>query len=339
MPSNLEKRGDGPRATWYLRVMIGGKLYRKSTGRHDLDGAKRRAREIEKDIRDGRMGWKKDPVPTFAAWADKYLRAYHQGRRTEETLLRRPRQLWGDRLLDKIAASDCKEYLANREQDGAKPGTLERERVLLKALFRAAVQDGLIPQSPAAALKAINPPPRTRVMSVDEERAIRAHLSPVYNRLLTVALTTGLRSGELHGACPADLRENGMWLWVRPELNKTRKGRLVPLRPETRQALAIQAEARVGDEQHPVTDTTPYFQLGHSTAHRRLQTVCNRLGISPSISIHDLRRTFATRCAQAGMYPKHLQQILGHQSIEMTMKFYTHMSQASMREAMEKVGL
>ena len=42
------------------------------------------------------------------------------------------------------------------------------------------------------------------------------------------------------------------------------------------------------------------------------------------LCIHVLRHTFATRCMEAGMKPKTLQNILGHSNIESTMNLYVH---------------
>ena len=45
-----------------------------------------------------------------------------------------------------------------------------------------------------------------------------------------------------------------------------------------------------------------------------------------NFSMHTLRHTFATRCIEAGMRPKTLQQILGHSSINITMNLYVHVT-------------
>ena len=40
------------------------------------------------------------------------------------------------------------------------------------------------------------------------------------------------------------------------------------------------------------------------------------------INLHSLRHTFGTRCAEAGMPPKVLQEIMGHTDIKITMNTY-----------------
>jgi integrase len=54
--------------------------------------------------------------------------------------------------------------------------------------------------------------------------------------------------------------------------------------------------------------------------------------------VHDLRRTFATRAARAGMWPGHLQKILGHHDIKVTLRFYTHLEQADLLHAMRSLN-
>ena len=54
---------------------------------------------------------------------------------------------------------------------------------------------------------------------------------------------------------------------------------------------------------------------------------------------HTLRHTFATRCFENGMRPKALQEILGHNSLELTMGLYAHVTEEMKRQEMEKVTL
>lgn len=337
MPANLEIRGN----KYYFRAKIAGKVHRVATGfsvgtPRGLQLALRRAREIETEIRAEARGYVKKEIPTFTTWAAQFLRAYYPGTEdtynTEASLMRRPAVKWGDTRLNQITRTDVEMFFRERQAAGAKGGTLERERILLKKCFAAAVDDGLIAKSPMLGLKAFKTKPKTRVMSKDEEARLREFMAPSWQRWLTVALSTGLRLSELMGLCPADLRENGAWLWVRPELNKTRTGRLVPLREEARTALAEQIAFR-GDE------SLPYWGSCKGAAQMMLRRACEKLKIEPRIGVHDLRRTFATRCAAAKMYPKHLMLILGHKDISTTMRYYVHEEQQSLLDAMAEVKL
>lgn len=46
----------------------------------------------------------------------------------------------------------------------------------------------------------------------------------------------------------------------------------------------------------------------------------------PNHKLHDLRHTFATRCASAGVHPAITQSLLGHSTPEFTLRVYTHIN-------------
>jgi len=123
--------------------------------------------------------------------------------------MRRPLRRWSGWPLDTILQSDIREFLNAWQAEGAKPGTLERGRVLLAGLFRAALHDKKIADNPMAHIGAIKTTPRDRVLSREHEALLRGLVVPQWERFLTVASTTGLRRGELLGLRPVDRRENG----------------------------------------------------------------------------------------------------------------------------------
>ena len=56
----------------------------------------------------------------------------------------------------------------------------------------------------------------------------------------------------------------------------------------------------------------------------------------PVFSGHTLRHTFATNCIAKGMRPKTLQKLLGHNSLQMTMDLYCHVTEDTLFLEMEK---
>ncbi len=58
----------------------------------------------------------------------------------------------------------------------------------------------------------------------------------------------------------------------------------------------------------------------------------------PPIRVHDLRGTYATLLARAGVNPRVAQRLLGHSRIETTLGIYTKVSDELMRDGAERVG-
>lgn len=72
----------------------------------------------------------------------------------------------------------------------------------------------------------------------------------------------------------------------------------------------------------------------NSSYDTHLLKLCKAADI-PSISMHTLRHTFATRAIEKGVQPKVLQQLLGHSSIKTTMDTYVHVTDDSLFQAMQ----
>jgi site-specific recombinase XerD len=57
----------------------------------------------------------------------------------------------------------------------------------------------------------------------------------------------------------------------------------------------------------------------------------------PDFTPHTLRHTFCTRMAEQGMNPKHLQEIMGHSNISITLQVYTHLHYDELDKEMRRI--
>lgn len=73
----------------------------------------------------------------------------------------------------------------------------------------------------------------------------------------------------------------------------------------------------------------------NSTYDTALYKLTEKAGID-HFSMHTLRHTFATRCIEAGMRPKTLQEILGHANIGVTMNLYVHNTEEEKEKEIKK---
>jgi integrase len=204
--------------------------------------------------------------------------------------------------------------------------------------------DGLIPRNAASLVK----PPRPHkeeIRPFDREQVrtlFEAVAGDRLEALYIVAVTAGLRRGELQGLKWDDVDLGAGTLQVRRTLSepkggyifeapKSGKGRNIRL---TQRAIAAlrghrnrQLEERLQSPQwqdqglvFPSTVGTPL--LG-GNLNRAFKATLRRTGL-PAIRFHDLRHTCATLLLRQGVNPKYVQELLGHADISLTLNTYSH---------------
>jgi integrase len=224
--------------------------------------------------------------------------------------------------------------------------TVQLIHTTLRKALQQALSDGILPRNVCDAVKA---PRRVRkeMRPLTPEQA-RTFLETAkcdrLQALYVLAITTGLREGELLGLRWADVDLEGGKLRVLRQLTRTKRGLsfTAPKRGRTRvvrltdTAVAIlkthktaQNEERLKagslwqDHDLVLTSTigTP-VDVGNLT-YRSFRPLLKRAGL-PRIRIHDLRHTAATLMLGRGVHPKIVQEMLGHSTITQTMDTYSH---------------
>ena len=75
-----------------------------------------------------------------------------------------------------------------------------------------------------------------------------------------------------------------------------------------------------------------------SVMSRRFSRNQARMGTLPRIRFHDLRHSFCTNAAEAGVRPEVLQKMVGHSNITTTLGYYVHVRDEAKRSASEVVA-
>lgn len=255
----------------------------------------------------------------------------------------------------------------------APQSVLHVHRILSQALARA-VDDGLLPRNPCQGVSPGKvPPSRARALSPDEVRRLLVATSGDWRCLWLVALTTGLRLGELLGLSwgregPAgEADEPGVDLEqalvrvrqalvaddegvpiVRP-YPKSRAGRrAVPLPPETVAALRDQRRRQLAERLRvagwPDTEAlvfltrrgTPHLESNVGRAFKRDAAragVAVRRGEGP----HLLRHTYASHLLAANRPVTEVAHLMGHSSAAVTLRLYAHWVRSDLNEAREAI--
>jgi integrase len=148
---------------------------------------------------------------------------------------------------------------------------------------------------------------------------------------------TGLRHNEANGLTCADflLDKQEPVILIPASLAKNRRSNLIEVAP------ALHEELRAFLSPFKPTDR-PFF--GHIPKMTTLKKDLSRAGIAfeteqGRFDLHAFRKTLGTHLAMAGEPPQKVQRILRHESLAMTMKFYTDVSLLNSRESLAKLPL
>lgn len=229
---------------------------------------------------------------------------------------------------------------------GLAPRTvLHIHRTLSKAL-KQAVDDGLIPRNAAGSVKP--PSPRREEIQPLSREQVRTFLSAVsgdrLEALYVVAITAGLRRGELLGLKWEDLDLDAGTLQVRRTLSETGDGRVFEapksgkgrsIRLTKRAITALRSHRKLQLEERIAraglwTENGLVFASETGTAiqgrnmYRAFKIRLGRAGLPSTVRFHDLRHTCATLLLQQGVHAKYVQELLGHADISLTLNVYSH---------------
>ena len=209
----------------------------------------------------------------------------------------------------------CKASLGVR-----KSPTVMRELLTLCQAFRAIGLEP--PKMPELAASE----PRERFLTRAEQLLLLA-ATPAYRRdYIVMYLHLGLSKSELYRIEYADCNFERREVRVRGTKAEGRD-RLLPMTPEVYDVLWSRL--------HRV----PMFDhWGTGNAHKALNLWSERAGLG-ELSFNDLRRTFATTLAAAGVPILHLMHLMGHKSTRMLERVYARVGQGDhMHEAIAKLS-
>jgi integrase len=243
---------------------------------------------------------------------------------------------------------------------GLSARTVQYVHVTLHKALKQAVRDGLVPRNSTEAVK----PPQVRreeicPLAPEQVRMLfKAAKGDRLEALYVLAVTTGLRQGDLLGLKWDDVDMEAGTLSVRRTLT-TAKGGPVLSPPKTkgsrrtvklsqmalealRSHLARQLEENGVGSLWRENGLIFASEVGEPLDRRDLTThrfkpLLKRSGL-PKIRFHDLRHTCATLLLSKNVNPKIVSEMLGHATIAITLDTYSHVlptMQESAAKAME----
>ena len=156
-------------------------------------------------------------------------------------------------------------------------------------------------------------------------------------------METGLRRGEILALRWRDIDWTNLLVNVQHTLYKgalqtpKSKGsrRSIPMTDRVHETLAALRRQPSALESEHVFRSDAATPLSEGNVQRAMAATLKRAKMR-KVRFHDLRHTFASHLAMAGIPIRTIQQLMGHEGIDMTLK-YAHLSEGHQREAMDKL--
>ena len=151
--------------------------------------------------------------------------------------------------------------------------------------------------------------------------------------LVLLALNTGLRRGELLQLRWRDIDLTRKIVTVRGEGAKTSQTRHVPLNSEICDVLTAWKDSKAESDWVVFSGSTATVAL---TEARKAWGRLLKAAKITEFRFHDLRHTFASKLAMAGVDLNTIRELLGHRKITMTLR-YAHLSPEHKADAVERL--
>jgi site-specific recombinase XerD len=157
------------------------------------------------------------------------------------------------------------------------------------------------------------------VLSIKEIFKIVAEINNLKHRMVIMTMySAGLRISEATHLRCLDIDSNEMRIMIRNA--KGQKDRLVMLSPRLLPDLREYWHSyRPGTWLFPGQD--PRQPIGPKTIQRVFKSARDAAGIAKPATPHSLRHSFAVHLLEAGINLKYIQELLGHSSIQSTLKY------------------
>ena len=349
---SIHRRSDG---RWAAVVDLGwqaGKRRRKyvygATRREVVDKLRRVKDEVT------RSGAPSDDRITVEAYVQQWLDAVKPTVRAstyskyESAMRRHVVPTLGKQPLSRVTPQQVTLLYRHLLASGLSPRSVVHVHRILHRALEHAVRWGIVGRN---VLHLVDPPrvPRTEMTVLDPKQVQRLLAGASGRRiegLLALAVTTGLRQGELFALRWSDVDLNAQRLTVQRALVRAAGGGTTFAEPKTatsnRQVqlstLAVDAlrrhwrnqqdDRRKGGELW--NDLNLVFTSRHGNPlnpqnllQREFYPLLEQLAL-PKIRFHDLRHTAATLLLAAGIHPKIVSEMLGHTDVGITLNLYSH---------------
>lgn len=268
----------------------------------------------------------------FEEFAEEYDKLHCKKKRSwkrDKTSLKNLEAFFKGKGLASITPDLIEKYKIKREKDGLAPASINRELALLKNLYTKAVEWGKTEKNPTKGVHLLKENNiKERILKSEETCRLIEASAPSIRPILIIALNTGMRKMEILALRWEDIYLDAGYIFIKD--TKSGNPRKIPMNRLVKETLA---ELRHESEYIFFNPETKNHIMDIKKA---FATACRKAEIK-GLRLHDLRHTAATRMIQAGVDLVTVSRILGHASIQMTMR-YAHPTPENMQRAVDCLG-
>lgn len=253
--------------------------------------------------------------------------------------------------LAKLTAQHVQLFYTRKLGEGLSHSTVHHIHGVLHRALKDALLMGLVQRNVSDMVRA--PRRSNREMATLSDSQAKQFLAAVkddrFAALYVLALTTGMREGELLGLRWQDLDLDRATLQVRMNVQEA-DGKFIVAETKTaysRRSIALTKKAVAALRQHKAKQDQDRTALGDAwnakldlvfpnrlggimipdnLAKRSFKRALGRIGLPLDVRFHDLRHTAATLLLSRGVHPKVVSEMLGHADISITLRVYAHVT-------------
>jgi len=365
MGVTVRERPEGSGVYW---VYINHKGQRKAKKVGDKKAANAIAEKARERLVSGDLGLIQEvkQAPIFRDYALQWLNGhvktsckYSTWERYEGCLRSHLFPVFGEKPIDQIQRKDIKKLIYDKLNEGLSPSSVRNIKAALSGVLSSAYEDGLLPGNAALRLgklikkndfrKNINPLTKEEVLVM--LKTAMEHF-PRYYPVFLLAVSTGMRLGEVIGLQPGDVDSKCRFIEVRRsivrgrvETPKSGKSRRVDMSQQLTEALKVhlirtkELTLKKGWKQPP--ETLFYNDEGRPLDPNNVVKRCFHKSLTKAglrrVRFHDLRHTFASIHISQGESLAYVRDQLGHHSIQITVDIYGHLVPGSNKSAADRL--